>query len=726
MIRVGEILSGRYEVQQRVGMGGMADVYKAMDKTLNRYVAIKVLKAEFSLDKSFVAKFQAEARAAAGLSHPNIVSVYDVAEENGSYFIVMELIDGITLKQYIEKKGKLSIKEATSIAIQVSTGIEAAHQNNIIHRDIKPQNIIISKDGKVKIADFGIAKAISANTNTISSNVMGSVHYSSPEQSRGGYLDAKSDIYSLGIVMFEMVTGRVPFDGDTTVAVAIQHLQDDIPSPRKMISEIPISLEKIILKCTAKSPAQRYAMAGALVADLKQSLITPNDDFVDDPDNDDFEGMKTSVISRDEIRQIKTETNRAILGNKPQPNSFIKEDKSMKNKKKRHDNEYFDDEISPKSEKIMGIITIIAAIAIIIIVVLIILKISKMTGSVNSDNDTKITAQDTNDGADIDSENDNNDGTSNDDETDNTDPDNADNEKESFEVPSVVGKQLDEAVSILEAKGLIVLKTPDMLSSALPFTVISQDPIGSEVKSGDTVELKYVSAKEKVTIPDGLIGMGEKEVNDTLTALGLTIKPEFKYDETIEAGKVISINPAGGSEIEKGTAITLTVSKGPEELKVPKLLGLSKKEALILIKAGGLKLGRIDENVSDKYKKGVIMAQDIKAGTVYKKGDTINITMSLGVQDVAENFLWVWADKISEPDDYTGREVKIVLEQTDGANIKTKTLVEGSVFDFNSAFAENALIPGVSDGKIYIYEKNESGEYTLLALKNIKFKMIEQ
>ena len=339
MIRVGELLNGRYEVQQRVGMGGMADVYKAMDKTLNRYVAIKVLKAEFSLDKSFVAKFQAEARAAAGLSHPNIVSVYDVAEENGSYFIVMELIDGITLKQYIEKKGRLSIKEATSIAIQVSTGIEAAHQNNIIHRDIKPQNIIISKDGKVKIADFGIAKAISTNTNTISSNVMGSVHYSSPEQSRGGYLDAKSDIYSLGIVMFEMVTGRVPFDGDTTVAVAIQHLQDDIPLPREIVPEIPIGLEKIILKCTAKSPNQRYAKAGDLVADLKQSLITPNDDFVDDVSEDDVEGMKTSVISRDEIRQIKTETNRAILGNKQRPNSFEKEERSMKNRNKKYNNE---------------------------------------------------------------------------------------------------------------------------------------------------------------------------------------------------------------------------------------------------------------------------------------------------------------------------------------------------------------------------------------------------
>lgn len=717
MIRVGDIIHGRYEVQQRVGMGGMADVYKAMDRTLNRYVAIKVLKSEFSLDKSFVAKFQAEARAAAGLSHPNIVSVYDVAEENGSYFIVMELIDGITLKQYIEKKGRLSIKEATSIAIQVSTGIEAAHQNNIIHRDIKPQNIIISKDGKVKIADFGIAKAISANTNTISSNVMGSVHYSSPEQSRGGYLDAKSDIYSLGIVMFEMVTGRVPFDGDTTVAVAIQHLQDDIPSPRQLVSEIPISLENIILKCTAKSPSQRYESAGALVSDLKQSLITPNDNFVAGVNQEDINVMKTAVISRDEIRQIKGEANR-IVSNKSQQRGYEEEsEKPMKNNKKRHYD--YDDDISPKSERIMGIITIIAAIAIIFIVVMIIIKIDKMTSSVKSDSTTGISEDNTI----------NEDTTS--DNTDTETPEVNDNETAnangSFAVPSVVGKQLKEAVAILEAKDLIVIKTADKLSSALPLTVISQDPIGSDVKAGDTVELKYVAEQEMVTIPTGLENVGEKEVNDTLSALGLKIKPEFKYDDNIEAGKVISIEPSGGTEAPKGSTVMLTISKGAEELKVPKLIGMKKKEAIALIKEKGLILETTDEDLSAKYKKNIIMDQSLAPDTDYIKGDKISITVSLGIQDVSEDGLWVWADKLTEPDDYTGRDVKIVLEQTDGTNTKTKTLWEGSPFSFDShAFAENALIPGITDGKIYIYEKDESGSYSLLSLVKISFKMMNQ
>jgi serine/threonine-protein kinase len=223
MIKIGMIIGDRYEVLEKIGTGGMSDVYKAKDHKLNRLVAVKILKQEFSENENFVSKFRVEAQSTAGLMHPNIVNVYDVGDEDGVNYIVMELVDGITLKKYIEKKARLSVKEAVSIAIQVAMGLEAAHNNNIIHRDIKPQNIMISKDGKVKVTDFGIAKA--ATSNTITSNVMGSVHYTSPEQARGGYSDAKSDIYSLGITLFEMLTGRVPFNGDTTVVIAIKHIQ---------------------------------------------------------------------------------------------------------------------------------------------------------------------------------------------------------------------------------------------------------------------------------------------------------------------------------------------------------------------------------------------------------------------------------------------------------------------------------------------------------------------
>ena len=237
MVKIGMMIGDRYEILEKIGTGGMSDVYKAKCHKLNRFVAVKVLKQEFSENANFVSKFRIEAQAAAGLMHPNIVNVYDVGEENGIYYIVMELVEGITLKKYIEKKARLSYKEAVSIAIQVGMGIEAAHNNHIIHRDITPQTLILSTDGKVTWTDFGIAKA--ATSNTITSNVMGSVHYTSPEQARGGYSDEKSDIYSLGITMFEMLTGRVPFNGETTVAIAIKHIQEESLHLRSLFRKFP-------------------------------------------------------------------------------------------------------------------------------------------------------------------------------------------------------------------------------------------------------------------------------------------------------------------------------------------------------------------------------------------------------------------------------------------------------------------------------------------------------
>ena len=304
MIKIGMMIGDRYEILEKIGTGGMSDVYKAKDHKLNRFVAVKVLKQEFSENANFVSKFRIEAQAAAGLMHPNIVNVYDVGEEGDNHYIVMELVDGITLKKYIEKKARLSVKEAVSIAIQVSMGIEAAHNNHIIHRDIKPQNIIISKEGKVKVTDFGIAKA--ATSNTITSNVMGSVHYTSPEQARGGYSDEKSDIYSLGVTMFEMLTGRVPFNGETTVAIAIKHIQEEFPSPREYVSEIPVCVEQIVFKCCQKSPDRRYQSMSELIVDLKQSLINPDEDFVKVTEPD--EEASTRMITDKDMVQIKRQS----------------------------------------------------------------------------------------------------------------------------------------------------------------------------------------------------------------------------------------------------------------------------------------------------------------------------------------------------------------------------------------------------------------------------------
>ncbi len=301
MLEKGNFINNRYEIIGRVGAGGMSDVYKAKDHKLNRNVAIKVLKKEYSKDKNFVSKFRVEAQSAASLIHPNIVNVYDVGEDDGLYYIVMELIEGITLKHYIEKKGKLSYRETISIAIQIANGIECAHNNQIVHRDIKPQNIMISREGKVKVTDFGIARAASANT--INGNAMGSVHYISPEQAGGKYVDEKSDIYSLGITMFEMLTGTVPFDGESTVTIALKHIQSNVPNVKEYVDDTPVSLEKIVLKCTQNKVEKRYPKISLLIADLKRALSEPDVDFVQLDTSDT--GGSTIMITDEEINHIR-------------------------------------------------------------------------------------------------------------------------------------------------------------------------------------------------------------------------------------------------------------------------------------------------------------------------------------------------------------------------------------------------------------------------------------
>ena len=392
MLKTGMIIAERYEILGKIGTGGMADVYKAKDHKLNRFVAVKVLKPEFREDTTFIRKFKSEAQAAAVLTHPNIVNVFDVGDDNGVYYIVMELIEGITLKEYISKKGKLSVKEATSIAIQVSMGLEAAHSHGIVHRDVKPQNIIISMDGKVKVTDFGIARA--ASSNTISSNVMGSVHYSSPEQVRGGYSDEKSDIYSLGITMYEMVTGKVPFDGDTTVAIAIKHLQEEIVPPSIYTPELPHSLEQIILKCTQKSVDRRYQNMEDVIADLKHSLIDPQGDFVTltSVDNE----AKTVVISDKELGEIKHMPKQIA---KSEPEALEEEinetdyddEPEVKKHRKKSD--------KPEKKKKGGghgltIVMLLMGVVILIAIILVAGKASGLIGS-NNDTDKKTEASDT-------------------------------------------------------------------------------------------------------------------------------------------------------------------------------------------------------------------------------------------------------------------------------------------------------------------------------------------
>ena len=504
MIKIGMMIGDRYEILEKIGTGGMSDVYKAKDHKLNRFVAVKVLKQEFSENANFVSKFRIEAQAAAGLMHPNIVNVYDVGEEGGIYYIVMELVEGITLKKYIEKKARLSVKEAISIAIQVSMGIEAAHNNHIIHRDIKPQNIIISKEGKVKVTDFGIAKA--ATSNTITSNVMGSVHYTSPEQARGGYSDEKSDIYSLGITMFEMLTGRVPFNGETTVAIAIKHIQEEMPSPREYVSEIPISVEQIVCKCCQKSPDRRYQSMAELITDLKQSLINPDEDFVKlvDPD----EEASTRMITDRDMVQIKRQSERR---------DSMEEAMRLKKARERYyeeddedDEDWEDDEedYDPKMEKITTILAVVAALLIGCIVLFL---VGKSFGVFHfGEEPENNTVQE---------------------------------EVEKVKMIRVVGLNIEDAKRELLALGL----TPEIqyeVNSAYPVGTVLRASVqdGIQIDKNSVVVMTVAQGTEGVKVPS-VTGKSEAEATSILEKDGFEVNVTKSYDSTVEDGYVISQSP---------------------------------------------------------------------------------------------------------------------------------------------------------------------------------------
>ncbi|NSW90820.1 MAG: Stk1 family PASTA domain-containing Ser/Thr kinase [Firmicutes bacterium] len=319
------VLGNRYELIEKIGGGGMALVYKARCRLLNRYVAVKILREEFTGDEEFVRRFEVEAQSAASLSHPNIVSIYDVGSENNVYYIVMEYIDGITLKEYIARNGPVEWKEAVKIAIQICSAIEHAHSKQIIHRDIKPQNILMTKDGIAKVTDFGIARAATSSTITMVGSTIGSVHYFSPEQARGGYIDEKSDLYSLGIVLYEMVTGKMPFDGESPVAIALKHIQDKPVQPIELNKKIPVALNNVVMKAMKKEQSGRYQTATEMLEDLYRVLKEPNGDFAEDNGNDNNPTRKIKAINDYELMEEEEEGYRI---------KQIKQDKKRKEKKK--------------------------------------------------------------------------------------------------------------------------------------------------------------------------------------------------------------------------------------------------------------------------------------------------------------------------------------------------------------------------------------------------------
>ncbi len=662
MLKAGAFLQNRYEIIYRIGSGGMADVYKAKDHKLNRFVAVKVLKQEFRDDSAFLSKFRVEAQAAAGMSHPNIVNVYDVGEDRGISYIVMELVEGITLKAYINKKGKLSVREATSIAMQVAAGLEAAHNNGIVHRDVKPQNILISMDGKAKVADFGIARA--ANANTISSSAMGSVHYSSPEQTRGGYSDAKSDIYSMGITMFEMLTGRVPFDGESTVEVALKHLQEEIPSPRQFTPEIPHAVEQIVLKCTQKSPDRRYANMGELMRDLRESLVNPNGNFV--TINAVDRKAQTIKLSQEEMNQIRKSymptydssvdigEASAVSGDAMQPGedrgpvhegSYYQSSgyQKMRSEQRYPEEEYRDDyedyeegyrstgkhrrrrEDRAQEVRRERLITVISIVFALLVVAAILLIAARATG--------------------------------------------------------LIGRHSQPATEA-----------------------------GAEPKRIET-EGKQQTQQEgaELTVPD-LSNETQENAAATLSAMGLKVSvDQTRYSDSVEKGKVITTNPGAGSDVHAGDTITIYVSQGTDNMQVEVLLveGKYETEAKTALTSLGLYVF-VTTISSDTVPEGMVITQDIPAGTMVPLGTAVTLTVSSGPavvvlpeDDKTAQTVWKCNAQLSAPEGYNGEPVRITLVQEGEAE---KTLFEGTT-TFPYILNQEGKA-GIASGTVYVYTLN--------------------
>ncbi len=606
---IGKIIGNRYEILEEVGLGGMATVYKAKDHVLNRLVAVKVLKDEFTTDAEFVKRFNTEAQAAASLSHPNIVSIYDVGheEENNLYYIVMELVQGKTLKEIINSEGVLTWKWAVNIAMQIASALEMAHKRGIVHRDIKPHNIIITEDGIAKVTDFGIAKAVSNSTITAFGTTIGSVHYFSPEQAKGGFTDAKSDLYSLGVVMFEMLTGKVPFDADTPVSVALKHMQEDPKEPVELNSDIPTAVNQIVVKAMQKEPTARYQNATEMLHDLSKALKDPDGDFVIIENKDGGYTRVMQAIKDDQINEGKKEE----VKTKTKTNFFIEH---------------------PKAK----IATIILGLILLFVVVFLITKIAidgGITKKVDMPNFVGKTLEEAQTMADdldltIEAE----EVASSDVEEGkiiSQDPEYSETKievgttiklkvskgPETAELPKLEGMKIEDARVTAESLGITLVEETENSDKVEQGVIIKQDTaVGTLVKSGDTVTVHVSAGAEKVRVPT-VVGMDEGTAVATLKNAGLNPTVKYESHEDKEEGKVISQTIEENTEVAKNSAIEIVVNK------------IEKEEKTI----------RISVNVNSIVGSGSQNSNTTNtAGT--NQEDTVNVTILIdGVERTQEN-----------------------------------------------------------------------------------------
>ncbi len=676
MLNPGTMLSGRYEIIEMVGSGGMSEVYKAKCHVLNRFVAIKVLKPEFSSDVNFVTKFRIEAQSAAGLSHPNIVNVYDVGEDNGVYYIVMELVEGITLKEYIQKHGRIEPKEAIDFAIQIAQGVQAAHEHHTIHRDIKPQNIILANNGTLKVTDFGIAKAASSSTTT--TNAMGSVHYISPEQARGGFSDERSDIYSLGITLYEMLTGHVPFEGENNVAIALMHIQSEMVSPREYYPDIPTSLEKIIRKCTQKKPERRYLTANALIADLHRVKENPNIDCIVVP-KQTVPSSPTIEMTKQEMEMIKTgrqvdaaatqevpparpktseiQVNRPVM--KPSqfddlfPDDDDPEDEVSENDigddYQNDDEPEHDEDLDPRLKKIITVASVAIAVVLAILALVVIGNIAgwfpgglfggkatteKTTGSdVLAPTDALSTA-----------------------------------EQETIPMVNVVGLYKTAAEEQMKKNGFTNYTFQEQTDATVEKGYVISQSVddGTAITKDTAITIVISSGKEMTSVPN-VVNYEDSQATTLLEEAGLKVTHGYAYDDNVEKDHVISSDPVAGTEVEEGSTVKIIISNGKEQktVPVPNLEGMSEADAAAKLTELNL-VGAPTYEYSDTVKEGQVISQDPAVNTEVNEQSTVSYVVSKGQEKVTYSVAFSGSLTNTEFDFDTFGNVNVSISYTIG------------------------------------------------------------
>lgn len=686
------VISDRYEIIKLIGVGGMANVYCANDLKLDRKVSFKVLKEEF-VDEEFIGKFSKEARAAARISHVNIANVYDVGNDGNIYYIVMEYVDGYTLKEIIKEKAPFDNEEVIGIAIQIANALEVAHSYNIVHRDIKPQNILVTKDGDVKVTDFGIARATTSNT--ITTDTMGSVHYFSPEQARGGYVDFKSDIYSLGIIMFEMITGKLPFDGDGVVQLAMKHINDPLPNMRLLNPKISTSLEKIIIKATEKNGDNRYNSVKELNKDLKMALTDSSGSFVTQkviPEDN-----PTVVIRPEELEQIKNMTkqqnnvnnlnnvNNTNNVNNPKNNINNQQDKIYRQGASNLNNQNNNkpkispiaDNQSKSMERKVTIWAIVTSLALIGVITgfLIVWLLS----SGNS------------------------------------------------KVPDFTGKTWEEAIAIAKDKEIYITNTKEEYSDEIEEgCIVAQDvEPGEKIEKGQNINVTLSLGTGKFELED-FVGLDISEVYKIVEDVQIELKEEYIYDETIEIGKVVKQIPDAGTTISPGDKVTLYVSRGSEKevqesIIVPNLIGLDEEEAKVKIKEEGLSVGKIRKEASDNVEKGKVIDQSISFGNEVSEDTPISIVVSSGKKEstttetktetttepiLKETTTITTTQAVTETKVETTTET--ITEQTTTPALKTETLVINPTLPDGVDSVEVKVVKTVDGQSTTVWSSNHS------------------